>query len=69
MKRKSSTTSIYQDVVLHNYDISVCLVNRENEGKKGHHDKEEHEGEYDEKSGHKKKHQDESGLGIGFNLR
>lgn len=31
----------------------------EADGKSGHHDKKEHEGEYDEKSGHKKKHHDD----------
>lgn len=34
---------------------------REEKGEKGHHDKEEHEGEYDEEKGHKKKHNDEGG--------
>lgn len=32
---------------------------REEKGEKGHHDKEENEGEYDEEKGHKKKHHDE----------
>lgn len=34
---------------------------REEKGQKGHHHKEDHEGEYDEKKGHKKKHHDDSG--------
>lgn len=34
------------------------------DGKSGHHDKEEHEGEYDEKKGHKKNHHDDSGWVI-----
>lgn len=33
----------------------------EEEGKKGHQDKEQNEGEHDEKKGHKKSHHDESG--------
>lgn len=33
----------------------------EEEGKKGHHHKEDHEGEYHEASGHKKNHYDDSG--------
>lgn len=37
------------------------MVNSEEEGKKGHHAKEGHDGEYEEKKGHKKKHYDESG--------
>lgn len=34
---------------------------REEKGEKGHHDKEENEGEYEEEKGHKKKHNDEGG--------
>lgn len=41
--------------------LSLKNFNREEEGKKGHHDKAEHEGEYEEKKGHKKKHYDDSG--------
>lgn len=38
--------------------ISLC---REEKGEKGHHDKEEDEGEYHEEKGHKKKHHDDKG--------
>lgn len=42
------------------------FINSEEEGKKGHHDKENHEGEYEEKKGHKKKHHDESGWDFDY---
>lgn len=42
--------------------ICKCLILcREEKGEKGHHDKEENEGEYEEEKGHKKKHNDEGG--------
>lgn len=41
--------------------LNVWIFCREEKGEKGHHDKEEHEGEYDEEKGHKKKHNDEGG--------
>lgn len=41
--------------------LNFHIFKSEEEGKKGHHDKEDHEGEYEEKKGHKKKHHDESG--------
>lgn len=34
---------------------------REDKGEKGHHEKEEDKGEYEEEKGHKKKHHDEGG--------
>lgn len=42
--------------------ICKCLIySREEKGEKGHHDKEENEGEYEEEKGHKKQHNDEGG--------
>lgn len=38
--------------------MCVCVCSEE-KGEKGHHDKEENDGEYEEKKGHKKKHHDE----------
>lgn len=58
IQAKCDQNDLYLDI----FFIYFCgWQNREESGKKGHHNKEEHEGEYDEKSGHKKKHYDDSG--------
>lgn len=71
MKREKKT---YKPTRIQNYRFALflteniiqtisilCIQNSEEEGKKGHSDKEQHEGDYEEKKGHKKKHFDEAG--------
>lgn len=67
-KRKKHPTNSKWSILIKNRKQNISLQlnhfvhsNSEEEGKKGHHDKEEEEGDFAEKKGHKKKHYDESG--------